>query len=307
MRVLVFHNPSAGHAELSRDALTGALQRAGHDVRWFEKGEGKLSEALAEPFDTVVVAGGDGSVGAVGRELAARPLPIAILPAGTANNLAKILGATHENLIQRLADGRVVSFDLGAIEGSISRQLFLEGVGRGPFADTVALLDFLEHRQSPAGREDELMRDLHALRESVLTSDTCECRIDLDGQEVRGEFVMVEITNAGVIGPNLQLSPGAVPFDGLLDVFLVDASEREELLKLVIERRENSPPTTTFRTRRARRVRFRGPAGQQLHIDGKQLRHEGAMDLRITLEPSALQFYVPRDMRWETQEELQIR
>ena len=306
MRVLVFHNPSAGHDQLSRDGLTRELQRAGHDVTWLEKGQGGLNEALAGPLDTVVVAGGDGSVGAVGRELAARRLPIAILPAGTANNLATILGATRDNLIQRLADGRVVSFDLGVIEGSIPRRLFLEGVGRGPFAETVALLDVLEHRPAPAGREDELLRDLHALRESVLTSDACECRIDLDGEEVSGKFVMVEITNAGVIGPNLQLSPGALPFDGLLDVFLVDVSEREELLKLVTERKANAPPTTAFRTRRARRVRFRGPAGQQLHVDGKQLRHERAVDLRLTLDPSALQFFVPRDMHWKGAE-LQIR
>ena len=106
---------------------------------------------------------------------------------------------------------------------------------------------------------------------------------------------------------NLQLSPSAVPFDGLLDVFVVDVSEREKLLKLVADRKANSPPTTPFRARRARRVRFRAPAGQRLHIDGAQLRHAGPVDLQITLDPSALQFYVPRDMKWKSEGELQDR
>lgn len=297
MRILVVHNPSAGHDELSRDALTHELQRAGHDVVWFEQGEGKLREALEAPVDTVVVAGGDGSVGAVGRELAGRDLPIAILPAGTANNLAAVLGATVENLIPRLTDGRIVSFDVGVIDGSAGRRLFLEGVGWGPFAETVALLELLQHQLQADGRHEELARDLDALRESVQTSRICACRIDLDGEALTGDFVMVEITNAGVIGPNLLLSPGAVPFDGLLDVFVVRAAERDRLLD-VIQRKANAPPATAFPVRRARQVRFRAPAGERLHIDGATLVHDEPIDFRIRLEPEALRFYVPRDMTW---------
>jgi diacylglycerol kinase family enzyme len=91
----------------------------------------------------------------------------------------------------------------------------------------------------------------------------------------------------------------------VLDVFLVDVSEREALLKLVTERKANAARTTAFRVRRARRVRFRAPPGQRLHIDGELLVHEGPLDLRIGLDPGALRFYVPREMRWN--EELPIR
>lgn len=300
MRILVVHNPSAGHDELSRGALMHELHRAGHDVVWFEQGEGQLRDALDGPFDTVVVAGGDGSVGAVGRELAGRALPIAILPAGTANNLAAVLGATADNLIQRLADRRIVSFDVGVIEGSLGRRLFLEGVGWGPFAETVALLEMVQHEREVDGRDDELARDLNALRDSVLTSSACTCRIDLDRETLTGEFVMVEITNAGVIGPNLLLSPGAVPFDGLLDLFVVPASARGRLFD-VIQRQANAPGADAFPVRRSRTVRFRAPAGERLHVDGETIVHDDPVDLRIRLDPEALRFYVPRDMTWGAQ------
>lgn len=295
MRLLVVHNPDAGHDRLSRDDLAADLQRAGHVVSWCDPRDGSLDEALRGAVDTVVVAGGDGSVGSVGRALAGRTLPIAILPAGTANNLAAVLGATRENLIARLTAGRIVPFDVGAIDGSPGHRLFLEGVGRGPFADTVAIVERLRHLRQTNGRDDELARDREAMREAVLGSRACECRIEFDGEEMVDDFVMVEITNAGVIGPNLLLSPGAVPFDGLLDVFLVRASERDALLEM-LARRTNAPPAPRLPVRRARTVRFRAPAGQHLHIDGELLVHDAPLDMRISLRPGALRFYVPPDM-----------
>lgn len=292
MRILVVHNPDAGHDRLSRSDLAADLQRAGHAVSWCDTRDGTLAASLRGKFDTVVVAGGDGSVGAVGRALAGRTLPIAILPAGTANNLASALGATRENLIATLAGGRVVPFDVGVIEGSPGRRLFLEGVGRGPFADTVALFERLRHTRQTNGRDDELERDREAMRASVRRSHACACRIACDGEEIADDFVMVEITNAGVIGPNLRLSPGAVPFDGLLDIFLVRADEREALMAM-IPRKANAPPAPTLPVRRARTVRFQAPPGQHLHIDGDLLVHDAPLDMRISLRPGALRFLVP--------------
>lgn len=293
MRILVVHNPSAGHDELSREALTSTLQRAGHDVTWFEREAGNLASILRSPYDTVVVAGGDGSVAAVARALAGRELPIAILPAGTANNLARTLGTTPDNLVECLEDGRIVSFDLGMMEGSAGTRLFLEGVGRGPFADTVALFELMKDQREHTDREEELAADLQVLRDSVLSSTACHASIELDNEETTGDFVMIEITNFGVIGPNLLLSPDAVPFDGLLDVFLVQADEREKLLS-VICRQANSPPASAFPIRRARRIRFRAPAGERLHVDGETLDHDGPVDIRLSLLPGALRFYAPR-------------
>ena len=141
--------------------------------------------------------------------------------------------------------------------------------------------------------EAELAADLQVLRDSVLSSTACHASIELDNEEITGDFVMIEITNFGVIGPNLLLSPDAVPFDGLLDVFLVRADEREKLLS-VICRQANSPPASTFPIRRARRIRFRAPAGERLHVDGETLDHDGPVDIRLSLLPGALRFYAPR-------------
>jgi len=57
-----------------------------------------MEEGAEEPGDIVAVAGGDGPVGKVARRLIGSPTPIAILPLGTANNIANTLDVTGKSL-----------------------------------------------------------------------------------------------------------------------------------------------------------------------------------------------------------------
>jgi diacylglycerol kinase (ATP) len=298
MKLLVYHNPNAGHGDVPKDVLIEQLQRSGHEVAWLEKnGDASLDAALAQPLDAVVVVGGDGSVGAVGRKLAGRPVPIGILPAGTANNIASSLGATPDNLIDLLASGRTTAFDVGWVEGLGKRRRFLEGVGLGAFAEAAALLAARGDDRSVEGRADELARDLRVLAEHVRRLEPCECALELDGREITGAFLMIEVTIGGLIGPNLRLSAGAVPSDGLLDVTLVEVAERSELLAFVTAGPGREAVSPTFGTIRAHRVRLQLPGGRDVHVDGETLRLDGLRDLRIGIEPAALRFFAVRTGR----------
>jgi diacylglycerol kinase (ATP) len=294
MKLLVYHNPNAGHDEVPKDLLLTELQRAGHEVVWIKKGgPRKLSDALTQPFEAVVVVGGDGSVATVGRKLARRGVPIAVVPAGTANNIASLLGATRENLLRLLAGSQTVPFDVGLVDGIGPTRRFLEGVGIGAFAETAAILSAREvdAPQLVEDRQEELDRDLHVLAELVRRIDPCSCQLELDGAEVSGEFLMIEITNAGLIGPNLRLSAGALPGDGLLDVTMVDVAEREELLMFLGARKQHIDQAPPFTIRQARRVRLRLPPGPRLHIDGEPRECNEPVDLRIGGDPAALRFF----------------
>jgi diacylglycerol kinase (ATP) len=292
MRLLIFHNPDAGHEDLPRHVVLEQLQRARHDVVWIEKGSVELESVLAEPFDAVVVAGGDGSVGRVGRALAGRGIPIAILPSGTANNIASIVGATSENLVQLLEHGKTIPFDLGTLESPLASRRFLEGVGLGTFADAAAILSaHADGPSAPDGRDAELARDRHVLGECIRRTAGYECRLALDDIEIAGTWLLVEVTNAGVIGPKLRLSGDAVPYDGLLDVVSVDVAEREALLALVRAHQQHVAAVPPLSVRRARRVTLRMPAHRRFHIDGETLESAEPIDLRIGIEPGALRFF----------------
>lgn len=294
MRLLIFHNPDAGHENLPRHVVVDRLQRAGHEVVWVDKGSVELGTVLAEPFDAVVVAGGDGSVASVGRELAGRGIPIAILPSGTANNIASIVGATCENLLQLLDSANTVPFDIGTLESSLTSGRFLEGIGLGAFAEAAAIL--AAHAGGPFPPDDrdaELARDRRVLGECVRRTPGYECRLTLDEKEIVGTWLLVEVTNAGVIGPNLRLSGDAVPYDGLLDVVTVDVTEREALMTFVRAHHQQVAAVPPLTVHRVRRVTVRVPARRPFHIDGKTLESAEAIDLRIGIEPGALRFFAP--------------
>ena len=100
--------------------------------------------ALEEPCDIVAVAGGDGMVGQVAKHLIDRQIPIAVIPMGTANNVAKTLGLTNKTITQVIAGwkaGLRVNFDAGVASGPWDSKFFIEGLGMGLFTETMYRLD----------------------------------------------------------------------------------------------------------------------------------------------------------------------
>src|SRR4029453_10631218 len=116
MRVTLIHSPTAGKGKPSPDALLKILHKEGYDVRYASTKEKRWSRALDKRTDLYAVAGGDGTVGRVARKLAQREiatLPVAVLPLGTANNIAESLNVrgTFKKLITAWPDMRRVPVD----------------------------------------------------------------------------------------------------------------------------------------------------------------------------------------------------
>src|SRR5258706_10863384 len=107
-RATLIHNEKAGDRRHSRGNLIELLERAGYSVAYFPAKHSDLAEALGHPAEIVVSAGGDGTVARVVREARAEGPPIAILPLGTANNIANSLGigGTPEGLAGRGEEDR---------------------------------------------------------------------------------------------------------------------------------------------------------------------------------------------------------
>src|SRR5882762_11576112 len=91
-RATLIHNEKAGDRRHSRGDLVELLERAGYSVAYFPAKHSDLAEALGHPAEIVVAAGGDGTVARVVAHARSDGPPIAILPLGTANNIANSLG-----------------------------------------------------------------------------------------------------------------------------------------------------------------------------------------------------------------------
>jgi len=121
VRIALIANRGSGGG-LDPEPLAEEMRRHGAEVRAFGCEPEDLERAAAWGPDRVAVAGGDGTVGEVA-ELAGRlGVPLAVIPAGTANDFARAAGLPQQPLeaariaatgtemrpfeLGRLADGR---------------------------------------------------------------------------------------------------------------------------------------------------------------------------------------------------------
>ena len=291
MRILICQNPDAGHERVLPEELVDRLQRAGHDVEWINLKSRPLNDPELGKFDLVVAAGGDGSVGRTARQLVGTTVPIAVLPLGTANNLALILDAGKHDLLDRIAEWSIVPFDAGTIEFDGNRDWFFEGFGVGAFAETAAALTAQDRAGSgESSREAELARDVAALCERSRTQTPFEAEVHVDGQVIYASLVMLEVLNIGRLGPNVELAPDVDPADGLLDVVLVEESQRELLTKFLAKTEAGRRVAPPFTAVRANEIRVKLPSGLVAHIDGKTLELPSSVAVNLGIQRHAVRF-----------------
>ena len=250
MRVTLIYNPTAGSDEqLSSNELAGLVRAAGHVVVHQLSHNDSWDEALKKPADIVAVAGGDGTVGKVAKQLLGKTAPIAVLPLGTANNIATTLGLIDQpldRLIAEWANAERVRFDVGSARGPWGSTYFIEGFGIGLFSDTMSTLDArdnidLAHLDAP---EEKITSVLGLLKERLQSYPSKKLKVTLDGQDLSGEYILLEALNVTHIGPNLHLAPNANTGDGLLDVVLLskgDADRLNRYLSKLTAWRESQP------------------------------------------------------------------
>jgi len=266
MKISLVHNPTAGGGQ-DRDDVVGLITDAGHKVR-HRSTKGRWKVLLQDPGDLLVAAGGDGTVRKVALAAADTQVPFAILPIGTANNIAKTLGLMGDAraLVESWSDvpGAGVPFDIGEANG----KRFVESVGGGPIPDLIARSDQIEADASLLGQETD--RALHLLSQLVVDAPIRPWRVVVDDTDVSGDYLAVEVVNIRFVGSNVPVAPAADPCDGLLDVVLIGEAERQSLIDYLDDRLQLSSGTLP-ETRRVtgRVIELEAPAGVRMHLDDR--------------------------------------
>jgi diacylglycerol kinase family enzyme len=289
MRVSLLHNVEAGDG-LSIGQLRREIEGAGHEiVREIEKGS-ELEGALEGRVDLIVVAGGDGTVGSAVQAFAGGGVPLAILPFGTANNIALALGieGSLPELTRRWERGRRVPFDLGKARGEWGEGRFLEAAGTGLASETMADSRSRNREKGEESADEALEGARRLYREILAGLSPRRCSFEADGSRVEGEFLLIEVLNVPSLGPNLVLSPRADPSDGFFDLVTAGEEQRGELLAMLERAPGKRPPTLP--TRRVRRVDVRDWG--VMHLDGNVCPGSSAGDVLIEIEPGAIEFLV---------------
>ena len=227
MRVTLIHNPSAGEGNSSADELMEWLADAGFDTRYQSTDEDDWKSVLKKPAEFIIAAGGDGTVTKVATALPPDAL-LAILPLGTANNLATsfgIHGATRR-LIASLPKLKPRPFDLWRAAGPWGEETMIEGSGIGAITETGTALHLAA--DIPIDPLDKLTLARMVMKNLVTRLRPFELRAEADGKVIEGSFLAFEVMNIGLAGPQLSLCGKARSDDGQLDIAVVRTEERDE-------------------------------------------------------------------------------
>jgi diacylglycerol kinase family enzyme len=305
VKVTLIHNPDAGDdRQPSGDQIVRLIRKAGHKPKYFSAKDKKWKKALKKPCDIVVVAGGDGTVGRVARRLIDSRTPIAVLPMGTANNIANTIGVTGRSfgdLVNGWQAGLCANFDAGVARGPWGLRRFIEGFGVGLFAETMFKIENGQHAHvlRSENPEEAIAAALQVLKKQLSSYPSKELTVRLDGQDLSGDYYMLEALNIRYIGPSLQLVPHAQINDGLLDVVFVAKSDQAKLRQYISDRIKRKPARASLTVRQGRHLQVEWKRSP-VHIDDKPWPEDehahsvlsSASDIRI--DPGALVFLKPQ-------------
>jgi diacylglycerol kinase (ATP) len=287
MHALLIHNPTAGTGNHTAEILTAFLKEAGYTVTACSTKQGLYKECLKERADLILVAGGDGAVTRVIRSLPNFDALLAILPLGTANNIARSLGLEGEaDVLLDCVRKRITrTLDVGLVSGGPwKKRRFVEGVGVGLLANWM----YGASSKPPAHERTQKGREL--LREALLKAVPRQWSLNIDGHALSQEFLLVEVLNTRFIGPALAMGPSSEPGDRLLDVVYLLPEARSEMLAWL----ENPHRTTSpLLVRQGRKITLNWDYGP-LHIDDRSWeRPDKSAQVTMKLAPEALQVCAP--------------
>ena len=180
-------------------------------------------EKLVGPTATIVVAGGDGTIGWVVRRLADTKHPVGILSMGTFNNFAKSLHlpTTIEAGIRVIKEGKPHPITLGRLNGKI----FLEAAAIGLFGDMIAAGESAKDRAF-----GDFANDVRHLAEA--RPFTYELTGDIRGS---GTAMSLVFTNTTSIGSQMPVSD-KTPMEPYLELSVHAGATRRDIVQRVLAR-----------------------------------------------------------------------
>ncbi len=256
-----------------------SITRKDHDVQ-------QIAKSLIGKTDLIAVYGGDGCVMQAAQALSGTDTPLTIIPAGTANVMAKELGIPTDSLeaLEMLfkEDSRKVKIDMGTVNDIP----FLIRVNLGIMADMILEAD--RDLKDQLGQFAYGVTAIQSLNKAV----PVKYLLTIDGERIEEEGISLTVTNSGSIGfGSYKLFPGISVTDGFLDLVLMNAANLTDLLKVA--------GTTLLQTGsevlkhwKCREVKIELESVHKFICDDKPM---SAKDLLIKIVPASLIMLVPAE------------
>ena len=285
--VAIQRNPRSGSGPRSAvlRELIGHLRKAGLKPRLFSRRE-RLQRYLADPdhrngLVCIVAAGGDGTVGDVINRYPG--VPIAILPLGTENLLARYLGITRSGRLvaEMIAAGKTRHID--ACFAGDRRFVLMASCG----IDADVLLRLNARRSGHITKRSYLQPIVESLRKYEYP----EFRMYLDDDQTPLTGRLAIMMNLPVYALGLPVARSARGDDGLLDVRIFQRHSAFQMMRFFYMvawgRHENLSDVICVK---ARRIRVESNQPVPVQVDGDPA---GSTPVEIGIVPAAVELLAP--------------
>jgi diacylglycerol kinase (ATP) len=292
----LLYNPSAGEDDHTIEDLVSLLKNESFQSIFTSVKEPGW-DRLESGTDFLILAGGDGTVRKVVKAFlekkVLKKMPIALLPLGTANNIAQTLNINGDkaDIIKSWRTAQLKKFDIGVVNGLEKSDFFLEGVGFGLFPRLMKEMEKLDDSPKDVSEIKRAQVILHAIVQSY---EPRYCEITADGVDVSGYYLMVEIMNIKSIGPRLILAADADPGDGELEVVLIPESHQQKFEVYLLKLISNIEASFSFMTLKAKSIDIKWK-GSDAHIDDQLIKNDKSHKLSVSINEGALAFFVSGD------------
>lgn len=283
--IALLTNPTSGGGKGARhrDAALTRLRESGFIVRNLQGRDADEASDLAhgcvaDGVEALVVCGGDGLVHLGVQAVAGTGVPLGLIPAGTGNDFARYLDLPRTDPVA--AADRIIASRRRTIDLARSGDRYFVTVLAAGFDAIVN-----ERANAMTWPRGQMRYNLATLAE-LRTFRPIHYTLELDGETVQHEAMLVAVGNGPSFGGGLRITEGALLDDGLLDVVVITQMSKAKLVR-------SYPRLFTGKIggveeyvhRRVRSVTVAAP-GIVTYADGERF---GPLPLTIECAPGALE------------------
>lgn len=290
-KVHVIINPAAGQEEPILSYINSEFNRK--NITWdisitHQAGDAtkQALQALKKKVDLICVYGGDGTVMEVAKALFKKSKPMAIIPGGTANVMAKELGIPINSLeaIKMIANK---NHKLQTIDMALcNKEPFFLRISIGRLAKFVK--DTSREMKDTFG---QAAYGISAVKHFG-KEDNTEYKIVLDGKRFTEKGAALMITNSGNVGiEGLSLIPSISVSDGLLDIILFKDTNLTTMASLATSMLLQNKPTGIVQHWKGRKIKVTFPTKSPIILDDASLK---AKSISVSIVPHSLRIVVPK-------------
>lgn len=289
MKLLFIINPGSGSHDINlKEVISAYFKEKTIETDLFELPKDCSLEKIKQKIsgskaDRVVAVGGDGTLKLVAECLLNTAIPIGIIPAGSANGMAKELGIPTDlkMALAIVAEGQLQKIHVVKLNDEIC--IHLSDLGFNAYL--VKKFDTLPQR----GMWGYAKATWHAL----WNHRRMEVQLRLKNENITSKAAMVAIANATMYGTGLKINPDGKLDDDLFEVVLVKDYSYLEILKIWFTKLPFNPKKIeVFQTAE---VRISSKHKAHFQVDGEYIGRINKVEASIM--PAAITVILPSEIK----------